>query len=127
MIYIVSVVSLSLCRLTPLPTLKNWMCLGICIIFLFPSVKGICLGHLQARAPFIVFFSISFIAYEVLYTVAPLMGIHYFVDVPFLCSVLSDYGLWSGQFMVREEERVIWDIPFQQVCMKTREGVWVVQ
>ena len=38
LIYIVSVMSLSLCRLTPLPTLKNWMCLDICTIFLFPSV-----------------------------------------------------------------------------------------
>ena len=37
-IYIVSVMSLSLRRLTPLPTLKNWMCLDICTIFLFPSV-----------------------------------------------------------------------------------------
>ena len=38
LIYIVSVVSLSLRRLTPLPTLKNWMCLDVCTIFLFPSV-----------------------------------------------------------------------------------------
>ena len=38
LIYIVSVMSLSLHRLTPLPTLKNWMCLDICTIFLFPSV-----------------------------------------------------------------------------------------
>ena len=38
LIYIVSVVSLSLCGLTPLPTLKDWMCLDICTIFLSPSV-----------------------------------------------------------------------------------------
>ena len=38
LIYIVSVMSLSLHRLTPLPILKNWMCLDICTIFLFPSV-----------------------------------------------------------------------------------------
>ena len=72
-------------------------------------------------------FSISFIAYKVLYTAALPTGIHNFVDVPFLCSVLSDYGSWSGQFTVGEEEWVIRDIPFQQVCVKTREGVQVVQ
>ena len=72
-------------------------------------------------------FSISFIVYEVLYTTAPLTGIHYFVDVPFLCSILSDYGSWLGQFAVGEEERVIRDIPFQQVCVKTGEGVQVVR
>ena len=72
-------------------------------------------------------FSISFIVYEVLYTMAPLTGIHYFINVPFLCSVLSDYVLWSGWFTVGEEEQVIQDIPFQQVCVKTREGVRVVR
>ena len=72
-------------------------------------------------------FSISFIPYKVLYTAAPLTGIHNFVDVLFLCSVLSDYGSWSGRFAVGEEEQVIRDIPFQQVCVKTGEGVRVVQ
>jgi hypothetical protein len=62
--------------------------------------------------PFVVFSSVSFIAYEVLYTLALLAGIHYFVDVPHFCAILSDYGLWSGQFAVRKEERVIQDIPF---------------
>ena len=73
-----------------------------------------------------MFFSISFIVYEVLYAAALLMGIHYFVDVPFLCSILSVYGSWLGWFLVREKEQVIQDIPLQQVCMKTGEGVQVV-
>ena len=59
-----------------------------------------------------MFFSIFFMAYEVLYTVAPLAGIHYFVNVPLLCPVLSDYGSWLGQFAVGEKEQVIQDIPF---------------
>ena len=73
-----------------------------------------------------MFSSVFFIAYEGLYAAALLVGIHYFVNVSLLCAVLSDYWLWLGWFVVRKEEWVIWDIPFQQVCMKTGEGVQVV-
>ena len=61
--------------------------------------------------PFIIFSAVAFIAYKVLYPLAPPMGIHYFVDVPFLCAILSDYGSWSGRFLIGEEERVIRDVP----------------
>ena len=43
---------------------------------------------------------------------ALLVGIRYFVDVPLLSAVLSDYGSWSGRFMVGKEEGVIQDVPF---------------
>ena len=62
--------------------------------------------------PFIVFFSVSFIADEVLYTMSLAAGIYYFVDVPLLGAVLSDYRSWSGQFTVWEEEGVIWNVSF---------------
>ena len=34
--------------------------------------------------------------------------------------------LWACQFLVREEEGVVGDVSLWQVCMETREGVWVV-
>ena len=75
--------------------------------------------------PFIVFSSVALIVYEVLYAVAPLMGIHYLVDVPLLGAVFSDYRSRSGWFMIREEEGVIGDVLFKEVCMEAGEGVRV--
>ena len=73
-----------------------------------------------------MFFSIALVAYEVLYAAAPLTGIHYLVNVPLLGAVFSDYRSWSGLFAIREEEGVVGDVPFKEVCMEAREGVRVV-
>ena len=58
-----------------------------------------------------MFSAIAFIAYEVLYSLAVPMGIHYLVDVPLLSAVFSDYGSGSSGFLIGEEERVIGDVP----------------
>ena len=76
--------------------------------------------------PFIVFFSVALVAYEVLYAVAPLTGIHYLVDVPLLSAVFSDYRSRLGWFAIREEEGVVGDVPFKEVHVEAREGVQVV-
>ena len=83
-------------RLTPLPTQKFWWVSDLCPIFFFPSIKGIYFSHLRARAPLIMFLSISFIMYKVLYAVALPLGIYNFVNVPLLSAILSDYRSWSG-------------------------------
>ena len=49
------------------------------------------------------------------------------ITVPLLGVILGDNRLWLGGFSVREEEQVVGNVSFEEVCMKTRESVGIVQ
>ena len=65
-----------------------------------------------------MFLTIPFIMDKILYTSATLVSIHNFVNVPLLGAILGDDRLWLGRFWVRKEEWVIWNVSFEEVCMK---------
>jgi hypothetical protein len=73
-----------------------------------------------------VFSPVAFVADEVLYASATVVGIYNFVDVPLLSAVFGDNRPWASRFLVREEEGVVRDVSLQQVCVEAGEGVQVV-
>ena len=73
-----------------------------------------------------MFLTIPFITYKVLYTSTASASVHNFINVLLLGAILGDNRSWLGRFSVREEEQVIWNVSFEEVCMKAGEGVGIV-
>lgn len=73
-----------------------------------------------------MFFPVSLVADEVLYSSAASACVHDLVYVPFLGAIFGDNRAWASWFSIGEKEWVVGDVAFEEVGMKAGEGVWVV-